>query len=83
MAKRDVGIREWSSQCPECKSRLVWSMSKSEVGSEAKARCSKSAVGSVITTSLRNIRFCAWEGKAVRQSDGSVRIKNQNGLWIR
>ena len=83
MAKSNVGMREWSSQCPACKGRLVWSMSNSEAGSEAIVRCSRSAVSSVVTISLRSLSFCDWKGKAVRQPNGSVRIKNQDGLWIR
>ncbi len=75
--------RDWSNKCPVCRSRLVWSMSNSSPGSTASVRCSRSATGSVITTSLRNISFCDWRGWGVRQLDGSVRIKNLDGLWIR
>jgi hypothetical protein len=77
----DEGKR-WSSKCPECGSKIVWSMTNRSYGSSSSARCSKSPLSSVITKDIRSLRFCDWVGRAFRQKDGSVRIKNKNGAWI-
>ena len=72
----------WGSKCPRCNSQIVWSMANREVGSKSSARCSKSPFNSVITSNIRELRFCHWSGEAVRQGDGSVRIKDADGIWL-
>jgi len=78
--KEDV---RWGNKCPRCNSQIVWSMSNARAGSKASARCSKSPLNSVVTTNIRKLRFCYWSGEAIRQGDGSVRIKSADGIWLR
>ena len=75
--------KSWPGKCPRCRSNIVWSLASSSAGASAHARCSKSIFNSVITNNLRKIEVCDWIGTAVRQKDGSVRIKDSDGTWIR
>ena len=83
MSTANLDKREWPNKCPVCKSYIVWSLSSGRTGSKSTARCSNSIFNSVITNNLREIRICDWIGLAIRQRDGSVRIKNSDNTWLR
>ena len=79
----DSKIVEWVNKCPLCYSQIVWSMPNGSKGSTCYARCSKSLFASVNVKSISEIKICEWEGSGVRQADGGVRFKNENGSWLR
>jgi hypothetical protein len=36
-----------------------------------------------ITSSWIELDYCLWEGCAIRQEDGGIRLSNKNGEWIK
>lgn len=50
------------------------------------ARCGRhiesSGIFDVVKLREKKIKFCDWEGYAVRMWDGSVRFKEKNGRWF-
>jgi len=83
---RATTLREWNKKCPKCGSDIHFTLRGSKLGTAASARCGRHLESTRIfdVKKLREgrIKFCRWEGYAVRMWDGSVRFKEKNGRWL-
>jgi hypothetical protein len=82
----DLNIREWNNKCPKCGHEIHWSLRSGRLGAHAPARCGNSLGASRIIKLDHivegTVKFCNWEGEAVRMWDGSVRFREKNGRYL-
>jgi hypothetical protein len=80
----DKKAKKWNNRCPECGSRIKWSLGLSRHGTESTVHCSNSLVASRLDMqSLEDLKVCFWKGYVVRQKDGGVRFRDKNKQWIK
>jgi len=77
--------KRWNDKCPICGAIIKWHLSSSITGAKSGAYCSNNMKASKvdITSSWIEIDYCLWEGRAIRQEDGGIRLSNKNGEWIK
>jgi len=75
--------KEWNNKCPDCGSPIKWGLRSGEHGAKASVFCSNSLLASrEIVAPLKSAKHCSWAGYVVRQRDGGVRFRDQNGRWL-
>jgi len=74
--------KKWNNKCPKCNSTIRWHLNSGKDGASASAYCSNSLTASGIYPSLKAINVCSWKGKVVRQRDGGVRFRNNDGTYL-
>ena len=79
-------LKEWNRKCPECGANIHFTLRNPKLGAQGTARCGRHPESSRIFDAKKlregRIKFCYWEGYAVRIWDGSVRFKRKNELWL-
>jgi len=79
-------LNRWNNRCPKCGSDIYFSLRSGKLGATATARCALHLESSrsfdAAALKEKRVVLCSWEGLAVRMWDGSVRFKEQNGLYL-
>ena len=79
-------LGRWNNKCPKCGHTIHFSLRSSRLGSIGPARCGEHLESTRIfdAKEVREgcVRFCPWEGYAVRMWDGSVRFTEKNGRYL-
>jgi len=79
-------FNRWNRKCPQCGAEIYFTLRNNKLGSTASAYCSRHVESTRVFTleELREkrVKFCDWEGYAVRMWDGSVRFKERSGRWL-
>ena len=78
-------MQETTSQyrCPSCGGSLRWSMVNGRVGASTDVICANNVAATRVSWNPKVFKmFCHWEGKVVRQKDGSVKYYYKDGITI-
>ena len=84
--KRLKRLNRWKRKCPKCGTTIHFSLRSSRLGATGPARCGEHLESSRIFDAgefLEGcVRFCEWEGDAVRMWYCSVRFREKNGKYL-
>ena len=60
--------------CPLCKGKVIWHLNNRSAGATASAVCTNNMSSSRIDWKVNSSIICDWEGKVVRNSDGTIEV---------
>jgi len=79
-------LSRWNNKCPKCGHAIHFTLRSQRLGSTSPAQCGEHLESTRIFDAgeLREgcVRFCEWEGHAVRMWDGSIRFREKNGRYL-